>query len=414
MITVFALVLAAVFALFNADTISGVLVTPQPPLEQTSQPSTRVLEAERVTNGTETETLLLELRKQYLDDRAETINWWLIAVTIALAIVTLMFVAAGFVGYQVFRIILEDARRARDDARTIATEIQAFRQQAHDDSREIQKRFESMPRYESPVTNPMQLDDNVASTLEVHEHSPASRDTSQTREEEADPVRAANALFAEGYQYGQMGDYASAVSSYDQAIELQPQFAAAYNNRGHAQWMLGDYDQAIADCGIAIKLSPHYVEAYNNRGNAKFSSGLRNEAIQDYDTAVQLNAAYAPSYNNRGSANYQMGNYVRALDDFDQAIQADPQYADAFYNRGNTQFRLAKHDMALVDYNEAVRINPEYTNAHYNLGWTWTVLGNRVQALMSFATALELASRQGNSTLVMQIRQAIESAISNS
>ena len=39
-----------------------------------------------------------------------------------------------------------------------------------------------------------------------------------------------------------------------------------YCNRGYAYGKKGDYNRAIADYTQAIELNPNYVEAYNNRG----------------------------------------------------------------------------------------------------------------------------------------------------
>ena len=55
---------------------------------------------------------------------------------------------------------------------------------------------------------------------------------------------------------------------FSDAIELNPNDAEAYNNRGVAYSNKGDYDRAIADYTKAIELNPDYVEAYSNRGGA--------------------------------------------------------------------------------------------------------------------------------------------------
>ena len=41
---------------------------------------------------------------------------------------------------------------------------------------------------------------------------------------------------------------------YNRAIELDPDLAEAYSNRGHTYHDLGDYEQAIADYNRAIEL----------------------------------------------------------------------------------------------------------------------------------------------------------------
>src|SRR5271165_2914688 len=49
------------------------------------------------------------------------------------------------------------------------------------------------------------------------------------------------------------------------AIELKPD-AAAYYNRGNAKRAKGDSDGAITDYSKAIELKPDFAEAYSNRG----------------------------------------------------------------------------------------------------------------------------------------------------
>ena len=53
------------------------------------------------------------------------------------------------------------------------------------------------------------------------------------------------------------GDYSGAIADYDRAIELNPDYVEAYNNRGcllSPSW--SDYEGAIANCDRAIELNP--------------------------------------------------------------------------------------------------------------------------------------------------------------
>ena len=65
------------------------------------------------------------------------------------------------------------------------------------------------------------------------------------------------------------------------AIELNPQHADAYNNRGNAKYSLKEYKEAIKDFNQAIELNPQHAKAYNNRGNAKEElRGYRREQLR--------------------------------------------------------------------------------------------------------------------------------------
>ena len=64
-----------------------------------------------------------------------------------------------------------------------------------------------------------------------------------------------------------------AIEDCSKAIELKPDYADPYNNRGAAYVGKGEADRAIVDCNKAIDLEPDFVQAYYNRGNAYSKRG---------------------------------------------------------------------------------------------------------------------------------------------
>ena len=83
---------------------------------------------------------------------------------------------------------------------------------------------------------------------------------------------------------------------------------------------LGQYEAAIADYDVAIDLNPDYVDAYNNRGVAKSNLGQYEAAIADYDAAIDRNSDDANAYINRGEAKVQLQRIDEARQDFDMAL----------------------------------------------------------------------------------------------
>ena len=59
------------------------------------------------------------------------------------------------------------------------------------------------------------------------------------------------------------------MADYDKAIELDPKYAAAYNNRGWVYYLKKDYARAIADYDRALQLDPNFALARNNRALAE-------------------------------------------------------------------------------------------------------------------------------------------------
>ena len=63
-----------------------------------------------------------------------------------------------------------------------------------------------------------------------------------------------------------LNKYQEAKSNLKKAIELQPDYAEAYNNLGNAYKEMEEYNEAILVYEKAIELNPQYYEAYNNLG----------------------------------------------------------------------------------------------------------------------------------------------------
>ena len=79
--------------------------------------------------------------------------------------------------------------------------------------------------------------------------------------------------------------------------------------------------KSLADYDRAIQLNPNNAIAYYNRGNAKYALGRNQEAIADYDRASQRDSNNANAYNNRGKAKYALGKNQEAIADYDRAIK---------------------------------------------------------------------------------------------
>src|SRR5262245_59240745 len=142
-------------------------------------------------------------------------------------------------------------------------------------------------------------------------------------------------------------------------------------------------DRAIADYTAAIELKPDYAEAYNDRGFAYYLKGDFERAISDYARAIELRPNYPKAYNSRGVA-YMQGGYgaAKSVPDFDRAIELKPDFRYAYINRANA--RLLTHPLlALQDFHRA-GMHPERA---------LTVIGG-VFVLFALAAALLVLRRR--------------------
>ena len=87
-----------------------------------------------------------------------------------------------------------------------------------------------------------------------------------------------------------LDDIKGAISDYNLAIKIRPDYIKALNNRGYAKLLLEDYKGAITDFTILLKYDQYKTEfsnmALGNRGIAKFSLGQN--GCPDIKKAIEL------------------------------------------------------------------------------------------------------------------------------
>ena len=132
----------------------------------------------------------------------------------------------------------------------------------------------------------------------------------------------------------QKGDLGGAISKFEEAMRLDPEYARAFYYRGFVRHGKHDLDRAIADYSEAIDLDPQLVDVFLNRGSARGGKGDFDGAIVDYDEAIRLNPENALALTNRGFARQRKGDFDGAIADYDEAIRLNPENALAFTNRG--------------------------------------------------------------------------------
>ncbi|MEZ5045314.1 MAG: tetratricopeptide repeat protein [Saprospiraceae bacterium] len=175
-------------------------------------------------------------------------------------------------------------------------------------------------------------------------------------------------FFIKAGAYFYINKKAEALASYDKAIELNPEYASAFNNRGTVLSKLDRKAEALASYDKAIELNPEYASAFYNRGTVLDDLDRKAEALASYDKAIELNPEDASAFYNRGTVLDDLDRKAEALASYDKAIELNPEYASAFYNRGNVLDDLDRKAEALASYDKAIELNPEYASAFYNRG----------------------------------------------
>lgn len=154
----------------------------------------------------------------------------------------------------------------------------------------------------------------------------------------------------------EQNDLHGALKNLNLAIELNPHFASAYNDRGLVRYKLGFKKSAVEDLTVAIALNPYRAKYYSNRGFMLTRLEDYNGAIADYNSALMLNPNMARAYFNRGAIHMQIENSLAALADFEAAIRLNPNLGKAYFNRGLTRYKLRELQGGFDDLQRAAEL----------------------------------------------------------
>jgi tetratricopeptide (TPR) repeat protein len=200
----------------------------------------------------------------------------------------------------------------------------------------------------------------------------------------------AKAFNNRGNAYDEKGEYNRAIADFNEALKLNPKDAGAFNNRGSSYHKKGEYNRAAADFNEALKLNPKDACAFNNRGIFYYNKEEYNRAIADFDRSIQLNTKDSYAFHNRGNFYNNKGEYNRAIADLDRAIQLNPKDADAFYSRGLAYNNKGEYDSAIADFNQAILLNPKDADAFYSRGLAYNKKGEYDRAIADYNQAILL------------------------
>lgn len=188
-------------------------------------------------------------------------------------------------------------------------------------------------------------------------------------------------------------------------IENYPKAGVAYQNRGHyyrTQSSNADdpnkrnqlLQQAMEDYNNGIEIRPDNATLYSNRGKVWFEWKEYEKALEDYNKSLELRPNDAQTLINRGAVRGMLGDTQGALADFNKAVELDPQNPNGYFNRGILLGQLDRSKEALADYNKYLEFYPNRPGMYNSKGVEYQKMGDHQQAIQEFNTAINLNPKE--------------------
>ena len=185
-------------------------------------------------------------------------------------------------------------------------------------------------------------------------------------------------------------NFTKAIEFYEKAIEIKPDFALAWNNKGVTLDDLNRLDEALKAYEKTIEIKPDDVKAWDNKGVTLGKLDRHDEALKSFEKTIEIKPDDAEAWDHKGVALAKLNKLDEALKAHEKAIEIKPDFAEAWYNKGVTLDDLNRLDEALKAYEKAIEIKPDYAEAWYNRACVYSLKGEKEKALSNLEKAIKM------------------------
>lgn len=178
-------------------------------------------------------------------------------------------------------------------------------------------------------------------------------------------------LVKNGFSFFQKGQLEKAISSFDEAININPKAFDAIYYRGIAKLILRKPLEAVFDFNAVIDKFPNMKgveEVYQMRGVCYYFLKLNEKALADFEKSISINPNYAEPYHGRANIFSEEGKNEKALADYSKALQLKPTLTAVYVDRAVLYFTIGKLEEALKDYDKSLEMTPNLANSYVERG----------------------------------------------
>ena len=173
------------------------------------------------------------------------------------------------------------------------------------------------------------------------------------------------AYMEEGQDLFDQRKYREAMQVFKKAVELKPNYDAAWRMIGACYHQMGEYESAMEYYKKALS-HDETDETYYLMGVTMYELGRYEDEISYYRKALEINSENIKALNNMGTTLYTLRRFDEALSCYDRVLNIDPNDEKVWNNRGVTLKKLGRIDEALKSFERAIELRRDYLDPWIN------------------------------------------------
>ena len=181
-----------------------------------------------------------------------------------------------------------------------------------------------------------------------------------------------------------------AITCYQEAIIINPEYAEVYYFLGMALAGQKQLDEAIISYQTALKYRPNWSQVYLDIGNLFTQKEECQNAITNYSEALSLQPQWEAAYFYRGNAWQSQENYEKAIEDYQKACKLGLNWNELYENFANC-LAVGASELDKVEINQLVNHFQQILNHEHDIGnsWLYLILGHLYNAENKHELAFE-------------------------
>jgi len=187
--------------------------------------------------------------------------------------------------------------------------------------------------------------------------------------------------------------YQMAIDCSNKALEVNQELPRPYFIKGWVYKEAKDTVKAVTSFQTAVEMDPNFYDAFIQLG--VLTSGAKKDVALDYfNSAIAAQPKSIEAHYFKGMYFQERGRVEEALATYMQILAIDSTYPFAHYNIGFIKLTAEnKPDSAILYFAKAIKANPRYFEAYYNRGYCYELLGNKSLASNDYKLALSINSQ---------------------
>jgi tetratricopeptide (TPR) repeat protein len=147
---------------------------------------------------------------------------------------------------------------------------------------------------------------------------------------------------------------------FERALEIDSEYADAWNNLGKAYSLLLNDEQAIKCSKRALEIDPEYVDAWLSI--AWYNFGLEDyfQAIRNYERCLEIDPEHGYAWNMLGWACVKVGDYKQAIRSLDRSLEINPEWSSSWHYLGEAYKGSGDKENAKRCYEKAKELGYPY------------------------------------------------------